>query len=134
MKGIQNCLLFFPICSQLEMSQRTHVACDRHAALEATCFLGYMSSRQCEPFLLPPVSFHVSVHACLLRDIATTCRVRYVEGSVNAALEFVPPRLCVSIIYQETSLLFLRNSLSYLFTYSYFQDILKEDLFVGSGS
>ena len=43
--------------------------------------------RQCELYLSPPFNLHVSVRACLLRDIATTCRIRYVEGSVKAAIE-----------------------------------------------
>ena len=86
MKGIQNCLLFFPICSQLEMSQRTHVACNKHAAPEATCHLGDMSLlRQCEPVLSPPFNFHVSVRVCLLRDISYDMSRTICRGSVNTA-------------------------------------------------
>ena len=65
------------------VAEDTCSLCDRHAAFEGDMSL----SQQCEPFLSPPFSFHVSIRACLLLDIATTCRVRYVERSVNAALD-----------------------------------------------
>ena len=87
MKGITELSYLLPdLFTARNVAEDKFRLCDGHAALGVTCRLGHMSlSRQCQPFLSPPFSFHVSVRACLLRDIATTCRVRYVEGSVNAA-------------------------------------------------